>query len=127
MCKACFSGISWPAVVVIFLVGAISLVLARKTSFKLGDLVYILGGIGVGPLVTHLLNLNTQSEVDVSRLLEEKRLYPAYTIAWNYHFQYLKKALPIYSTNVSPKVIFQCKIKAQVKARQIKLHSQKYS
>jgi hypothetical protein len=97
MCKACFSGISWPAVIVIFLVGAISLVLAGKTSFKLGDLVYILGGIGVGPLVTHLLNLNTQSEVDVSRLLEEKRLYPAYTIAWNYHFQYLKKALPIFN------------------------------
>jgi hypothetical protein len=34
MPKACFSGISWPAVLVIFLVGAISLVLARMT-FKL--------------------------------------------------------------------------------------------
>jgi hypothetical protein len=97
MCKACFSGISWPAVLVIFLVGAISLVLARMTSFKLGDLVYILGGIGVGPLVMHLLNLNIQSEVDISRLLEERRLYPAYTIAWNYYFHYLKKALPIFN------------------------------
>ena len=96
--KACFSGISWLAVLVIVLLAVISLsVLARKTSFKLGYLIYILGGIGVGPLVMHLLNLNAQSEVDVSRLVEERRLYPAYTIAWNYYFQHLKKALPIFN------------------------------
>ncbi len=96
--KACFSGISWPAVLVIVLFAAICLIaLARKTSFKLEYLIYILGGIGVNPLVIHLLNLNTQSEVDVSRLLEEKGLYPANTIAWYYYFQYLNKALPIFN------------------------------
>ena len=96
--KACFSGISWSAVLVIFVIGVVSLgVLATKTSFQFSYLIYILGGFGVGPFVMHLLNLNTQSEVDVSRLVEEKRLYPGYGIAWNYYFHYLKKALPLFN------------------------------
>ena len=95
--KSCLSGISWPAIIVIVVLGSISLFLARNTSFKLGDLIYILGGIGVGPLITHLLNLNTQSDADVSRLVEEKRLYSAYTIAWNYYFHNLRKVLQVFN------------------------------
>ena len=94
--KACFSGISWSAVGVVILIAAVSLILAMKTSFKFSYIIYILGGIGVGPLVVHLLNLNAQSEVDVSRLLEEQRKYPGYAIAWHYYFHYLKKALPVF-------------------------------
>ena len=94
--KACFSGISWSAVGVVILIAVVSLILAMKTSFQFSYIIYILGGIGVGPLVVHLLNLNAQSDVDVSRLLEEKRQYPAYAIAWYYYFQYLKKALPVF-------------------------------
>ena len=92
--KACFSGISWPGIIVIVVLGSISLAIGKKMTFELGNLIYILGGIGVGPLITHFLNLNTLSEVDISRLVEEKHLYPAYTVAWDYYFHYLKKVLP---------------------------------
>ena len=91
--KACFSGIGWLAVVVVILMVGLSIVLGRKTSLKYADLIYVLGGIGVGPLVIRLLNLNANSEVDVSRILEEKQMYPGYTLAWSYYFNHLKPAV----------------------------------
>ena len=91
--KACFSGVYWPGVVLVL--GFVILVcyVGRRTSFTLADIIYILGGIGVGPLVTHLLNLNTQSEVNVSRILEERQMYPGYTLAWSYYFNHLKPSV----------------------------------
>ena len=62
--------------------------------FQLSYLVYIFSGIGVGPLIMHLLNLNTESAVYISTILEEKGVYVANGLAWSYYFNYLKEALP---------------------------------
>ena len=100
--KTCFlGGISWHAVLVVFLIVVLSLVLGRKTSFKLADGIYILGGIGVGPLVIHLLNLNTNSDIAVSRILEGKKTLPGYILAWSYYFNYLEKELKTFRKAVS--------------------------
>ena len=98
MFRACFKGIYWKPV---FLFGAVTSFivvlimtiagLPWKTS---SHLVYIFGGIGVGPLVIHLLNLNALSEVHLSKISEEKELFIAKGLAWSYYFNYLKKALP---------------------------------
>ena len=79
--KACFSGVYWPGVFLVLLIVFGVCYKGRETPFTLADIIYILGGIGVGPLVTHLLNLNTQSEVNVARILEERQMYPGYTLA----------------------------------------------
>ena len=96
MLKACLSGISWSAVVVVGAIVGISLGIgwATKSTFEPRYLTYILSGIGVGPLVMHLLNLNTQSEVHISTILEEKETCIANGLAWSYYFNYLAKALP---------------------------------
>ncbi len=96
MLKACFSGISLGAVfgVALIVIISIAIALAKKSTFELRYLTYILSGIGVGPLVMHLLNLNTQSEVHISTILEEKETYIANGLAWSYYFNYLAKALP---------------------------------
>ena len=91
--KACFSGIGWPVVGLVFGLIIFSCYFGRNTSFEVADIIYIVGGIGVGPLVIHLLNLNVQSEVDVSRILEEREMYPGYTLAWSYYFNHLKPAV----------------------------------
>jgi uncharacterized membrane protein len=96
MVKACLSGISWPAVVlVIVLVIIICIIvpLANNATFELRHLTYILSGIGVGPLVMHLLSLNTQSEVHISTILEEKETYVANGLAWSCYFNYLENAV----------------------------------
>ena len=91
--KACFSGVRWHIVVLVGVLILIFCLVGKGTSFEVADIIYILGGIGVGPLVIHLLNLNVQSEVDVSRILEEREMYPGYTLAWSYFFNHLKPAV----------------------------------
>ena len=91
--KACFSGVYWPGVFLVLVLVLVVCLVGRRTSFTLADIIYILGGIGVAPLVTHLLNLNTQSEVNVSRILEEREMYPGYTLAWSYYFSHLKPSV----------------------------------
>ena len=91
--KACFSGVYWPGVALVLVFVILVCLAGKGTSFTLADVIYILGGIGVGPLVTHLLNLNTQSEVNVSRILEERQMYPGYTLAWSYYFNHLKPSV----------------------------------
>ncbi len=102
MVKACFSGISWypvfallgsTAIIVIILI-FLRVNVTGKPWFDLEYLVYIFSGIGVGPLIMHLLNLNTQSEVHISTILEEKGLYVAHGLAYSYYLNYLKEALP---------------------------------
>ena len=103
--KVCFSGISWGPVFA--LLGSTALILVvlifvtDKPWFELEYLVYIFSGIGVGPLIMHLLNLNTQSEVHISTILEEKGMYVAYGLAWSYYFNYLKEALPKFKETTS--------------------------
>jgi hypothetical protein len=99
--KQCFSGISWKPVIAVVLIDVIPCALAKKSSFELEDVISILSGISVGPLVAYLLKLNAQSDVDLSRLLEGKGLHPAYTLAWNYYINYLEKALPVFSRSFS--------------------------
>ena len=91
--KACFSGVYWPGVFLVLVLVFVVCYVGTGTSFTLADIIYILGGIGVGPLVTHLLNLNTQSEVNVARILEERQMYPGYTLAWSYYFNDLKPSV----------------------------------
>ena len=98
MVKACFSGISWGPVFALLgstaIILVILIVLTDKPWFELEYVVYIFSGIGVGPLIMHLLNLNTQSEVHVSAVLEEKGLYIPYGLAYSYYYNYLTEALP---------------------------------
>ncbi|CAB4040327.1 stimulator of interferon genes -like, partial [Paramuricea clavata] len=76
MIKACFSGISWGPVISLISLTAVMVViiifLTGMPWFELRYLVYIFSGVGVGPLIMQLLNLNTQSEVHISEILEEK-------------------------------------------------------
>ena len=98
MIKACFSGIKWGPVIALLGSTAVIVVIlifaTNKPWFELNYLVIIFSGIGVGPLIMHLLNLNTQSEVHISTVLEEKGMYIANGLAWSYYFNYLKQALP---------------------------------
>ncbi|CAB4018801.1 Stimulator of interferon genes [Paramuricea clavata] len=102
--KSCFRGVHWAAIfaVIGFLVIIVCLIygLGREPSFHLVDIIYILGGIGVGPLLIHLLNLNTNSEVDVSIILEEMEMYPGYTLAWSYYFNHLVPAVHILNDEI---------------------------
>jgi hypothetical protein len=98
MIKACFSGILWGPVIALLGSTAIILVILIFATgipwFELSYLVYIFSGIGVGPLIMHLLNLNTQSKVHISTVLEKKGMFVANGLAWSYYFNYLKQALP---------------------------------
>ena len=105
MIKACFSGILWGPVIALLGLAAILilviLILATGMPwFELSYLVYIFSGVGVGPLVMHLLSLNTQSEVHISTILEEKEIYVANGLAWSYYFNYLEIALPKFNEKI---------------------------
>jgi hypothetical protein len=104
MIKACFSGILWGPVIALLGLAAIILVIlifvTGKPWLELSYLVYICSGIGVGPLVMHLLSLNTQSEVHISTILEEKETYVANGLAWSYYFNYLANAVPKFEEKV---------------------------
>ena len=106
LCKQCMTGISWKSAIAVGMIDVIGVGFAKGFSFKLGDLLYILGGIGVSPLISYLLNLNLQTGVDRSRDLEKNGLHPSYTLAWNYDTHHIKKILPIFvkrfSTSSTP-------------------------
>jgi dipeptide/tripeptide permease len=53
--KSCFSGINLPAVAAVCLIVGVACTIGRETGFQFVDIIYILGGIGVGPLVIHAL------------------------------------------------------------------------
>lgn len=97
MIKACFSGISWGPVISLISLTAVMVVLIIFLTgmpwFELRYLVYIFSGVGVGPLIMQLLNLNTQSEVHISQILEEKEMYVANGLAWSYYYTHLRQAL----------------------------------
>ena len=94
--KACFSGINKSAVVVVIVVIgiAISVPLTQHATAGYKDyLMYILGGMGVNTLITHLLSLNSLSEVQISTILEEMEIHVANVLAWNYYFNFVVDAL----------------------------------
>ena len=98
MFKACFRGISWgPVIIFKILAGIIVFAFLAFTDISVEVstcLAYIVGGIGVSPLIIGMLNLNTQSEVHVSTIIEQKHTNIANGLAWYYYFTYLNKALP---------------------------------
>ena len=98
--KSCFSGINWFTVLVVLGVLGGSIGFGHRTSPTYADLIYVLGGIGIGPLVIRLLNLNTNSKVEVSRILEEKEMYPGHTLAWSYFFNHLMPAINALSDRI---------------------------
>ena len=72
--KKCMTGISWKSAIIVGIIVALGVGLAKGFSFELGDLLYVTGGIVVSPIVSYLLNLNLQTGVDRSRDLEENGL-----------------------------------------------------
>ena len=105
MIKACFSGIVWGSVLALLGCTLIIVILliffTDRPWFELNYLVYILSGIGVGPLVMQLLNLNTESKVYISTVLEGKEMCVANGLAWSYYFNYLEQALPYFEKIVN--------------------------
>ena len=105
MTKACFSGIKWGPVIVLLGSTAVIVVIlifaTDKPWFELNYLVIIFSGIGLGPLIVHLLNLNTQSEVHIYTFLEENEMHIANGLAWSYYLNYLKQALPKFQETTS--------------------------
>ena len=101
MIKACFSGILWSTVcAILFLTLIIVIILISLTDrpwFELSYLVYIFSGIGVGPLMMHLLKMN---KVYIPIISEKKGVYVANGLAWSYYFNYLKKALPKFKDGI---------------------------
>ena len=53
----------------------------------------MLNGIGVGPLIMRLLNLDTRSEVHNSSAIDEKQTNVGQTRAWFYYNSHIKKLL----------------------------------
>ena len=97
MIKACFSGIFWGPVICLISLATVILVLiillTNQPLFELRYLVIFLTGIGVGPLIIQLLNLNTQSEVHISMITEEKEINVGNSFAWYYYYNQLRSTL----------------------------------
>jgi hypothetical protein len=129
MIKACFSGILWGPVIALLGLAAIILVIlifvTGKPWFELSYLVYIFSGIGVGPLVMHLLSLNTQSEVHISTILEEKQTNVANGLAWSYYFNYLEIALPKFNEKIPKDPNNSCNVVQLKKGQHVDLSSNK--
>ena len=107
MFKACFGGIQWGAVFMVFGL-ALCLVIAQsllgERSVHYGQIaIIILSGLSAGPLILHLLNLDTQSEVQISTLVEKMDKNVARGLAWSYYFGYLKIVLPQLQDEITEK------------------------
>ena len=97
MFKACFSGMAWKVILLGIILASIIIfiyLVILKIDFKLDYLVLVFSGIGFGPLVQRLLKLDTQSEVHISTILEEKGKLVANVLAWSYYLNDLKIVLP---------------------------------
>ena len=99
MIKACFSGILWGPVLVLLGSTVVIVIIIvslpdNASTFKLSYLIYIASGIGVGPLIMQLLNLDTASEVNISNILEKEGTHVVEGLAWSYYLNYLKEAVP---------------------------------
>ena len=94
---ACFSDISFRAVMFGFLVALViittTLLSQGADYFKFEYIEVILSGIGSGSFVLYLLSLGSLSRVQISSLMENNRVM-ANGFAWSYYFGYLKIILP---------------------------------
>ena len=102
MYKACFSGFSWGALcvacAVVFIYFGILSASTHTFEPKYAACILI-GGIGVVPLIMHLLNPNSQSEVHVSTILDKHETNPGDILAWSYYLNYLEPALLKFPNN----------------------------
>lgn len=89
--QACFSGLSWTAVTLAVAVIVILLTITFRNATY--ELTYLVIGIGVGPLVTHLLSPPTKSQVHVSTILDESQSHVGQILAWSYYLHYLDNPL----------------------------------
>ena len=84
-----------PVAAVVFvtfiILGVISKVSNRSVFERIS--LSFLGGIGIGPLVMQLLQINTESKIYVSRILEDNQAHPAQTLTWSYYLTRLKHDL----------------------------------
>ena len=101
MFKACFRGISWGSVLTLLCLTFTALLgyylsTGSPINFTV-NFVYIFSGIGVGPFIISILKLNTQSEVYVSTVMEEKGSNIVSGLAWYYYFNYLNDALSAFT------------------------------
>ena len=101
MFKACFGEIPWrPVIIFKALAGVIvfAFIVFTDISIEVSTcFVYIVGGIGVGPFIRSMLNLNTQSQVQLATIIEQNHRNIANGLAWYYYFTYLNKALRIFT------------------------------
>ena len=105
MLKACFSDISFKAVLfaaIFACVIIVSTLLSQGVEyFKLEYIEIILSGIGSGSLVVYLLSLDTLSRVQISSLMENNNRLVANGLAWSFYFGYLKIILPDLQQRIS--------------------------
>ena len=95
MTQACFSGVLWGHIFAILLLAIpIAVYSISKGDKTWEDFLPITSGMGIGFLFTELFNLNKQSSVHISTILEEHQAYPANSFAWYYYYNYLEEALP---------------------------------
>ncbi len=99
MFYACFSDISFRAVMFGFLVAFITInttLLSQGADyFKYEYIEVILSGVGSGSFVLYLLSLDTLSRVQISSLVENTNRLVASGFAWSYYSGYLKIILPV--------------------------------
>ena len=97
MLTACFSGLRGGTIFFGIIFAAIIIVLyfaKIKIEFKLDYLVLVFSGIGFGSFVQRLLKLDTQAEVHISTILEQRGRTVANVLAWAYYLNELNKLLP---------------------------------
>ncbi|XP_046848983.1 stimulator of interferon genes protein-like [Xenia sp. Carnegie-2017] len=95
MIEACFGGVFSGLVFPLIILGVISIILTIAVRFdkswvEIQYLVCIFSGIGIGYLVMQLFNLNTQSEIHISTILEENQSFVSNGLAWHYYINHLK-------------------------------------
>ena len=95
MFMACFNGISCSTLVIVFFLAGLTACVIIYSSRGYWDdqtrlFLSFLSGIGTGPLVMHLLHLDTESTVYISTILEKEQVHPAYILAWSYYHTHLK-------------------------------------
>ena len=97
--KACFSGIVRSRIFALILITATAItviIVTERRSFEPSYFAYICSGVCIGPLITQFVDLNTESKVYLSTLLEENGMNTANVLGWSYYFAYLKPAVKMF-------------------------------
>ena len=97
---ACFSGIVWSRILALILITATAItviIVTERRSFEPSHLAYICSGVCMGPLITQVLDLNTESKVYLSTLLEKNGMNTANVLGWSYYHTYLKPAVKMFA------------------------------